>query len=102
MEEAWKAQAKAMQELDIEEHKKPSLAMEEMINKRVEELLTANTEPIEPGRYKEPFMYYEPAVATGGLPAAICTCGWKKHHVRLKVLKAAAEKHYIKTGHKPS
>jgi hypothetical protein len=55
----------------------------------------------EPSEGKDPFMYYEPAAASGGLPASICTCGVSKRHMRLRALQKWSEKHYQKTGHKP-
>jgi|KBSMisStaDraftv2_1062788.scaffolds.fasta_scaffold90135_3 hypothetical protein len=101
MEDAHKAAAKALQELQIEEHKRLTPAMEREVNKRVQKLLERDSEPVEPDLYKEPVMYYEPAEGTGGLPAIICTCGQQKRHLRRKVLQRWAEKHTDRTGHKP-
>jgi hypothetical protein len=102
MEDAARYHKKALEDLEIIELKKPSEAMERLLNERVEELLEANTEPVEPNRYVDPLVYYEPAEGTGGVPKAICTCGWSKTHYRFKVLQKAAIKHAEKTGHRLS
>ena len=105
MEEAWRKHEEALEELQlpkIHELKELSPELERLVTERAEKLLERDTEPFDPTRYKEPVQYYEPAVGTGGLPAAMCTCGWSKYHARIKVLRAAAKKHYNKTGHKPS
>lgn len=104
MEEANQAYEQALDEAkaalqEIHDHKKPSPAMKEMLNNLVNELLQATAEPVRPERYKDPFIYYKPSEGTGGVPAAICTCGWRKPHYRFKVLKKAAIKHFEKTGH---
>lgn len=101
MQEAFEAHKEALRELQVEELHKLDPKLEEMANNRVRELLEATGEPIKPNQYKDPFQYYEPAEGTGGLPAVCCTCGWKKHHLRMKVLQQAALKHLEKTGHKP-
>lgn len=105
MREAWEAHQQALEELQIpkiHELKEMPEEFERMANQRVQELLEATGEPVAVSKYKEPVMYYEPAEGTGGLPASICTCGWSKRHLRLKVLMKASEKHYAKTGHKPA
>ena len=99
MEEAIQAHAKALEQL--QDHKKFSAEREAEVNELVRERLEASGEPVEPTKYKEPVMYYEPAEGTGGLPAIMCTCGRKKSHLRMRVLQRWAEKHYLKTGHKP-
>jgi len=101
MEDAHKAAAKALKELNIDESKKMSKEMEKRANERTRKLLERYSDPVDPGKYKEPVMYYEPAEGTGGLPAIICTCGQKKSHLRRKVLQRWAEKHTDRTGHKP-
>lgn len=84
---------------EMHEHKKSDPALERMAQEHVEDVLRPIREPRGHPKYKEPFQYYEPAEGTGGLPAIICTCGWSKHHLRLKVLGKASEKHFMKTGH---
>lgn len=105
MEDAWKANQEALEELSIpkiHELKELSPEMERMLAERTQKLLERDTEPIKESRYKEPFVYYEPAEGTGGVPAVICTCGWRKPHYRFKVLQKAAIRHSEKTGHKLS
>jgi hypothetical protein len=107
MEDANKAYMQTLEEMrtaepEILEHKKISEGMARLANERVNELLRTNAEPVKEDRYKEPFVYYEPAEGTGDVPAAICTCGWRKPHYRFKVLQKAAIKHAEKTGHKIS
>lgn len=102
MQEAWEKHAEALQELQIEETHKMRPEIARVVEERVQKLLERDAEPLDVSKYKEPVMYYESPAASGGLPAAKCTCGWSKHHMRLNVLKRAAEKHYNKTGHKPT
>ena len=105
MEDAWKAHQQALEELQIpkiHELKELPESIRREINERERKLLEANAEPVKEDRYKEPFVYYEPAEGTGGVPAAICTCGWRKPHYRFKVLQKAANRHSEKTGHKIS
>lgn len=105
MEDAYKYHAKALEELRADhkmEELRTKLQLEQEANNRTRELLGAHAEPVEEDRYKEPFVYYEPSEGTGGVPAAICTCGWRKPHYRFKVLQKAAIRHSEKTGHKIS
>lgn len=96
MEDAREAQKQALEELD--DQRKPFLDIHEMLNKGRDMILERDAEPIDIGRVtKNPYQYYEPH--TGGMPAVICTCGWKKSHLRFKVLEQASLRHFNKTGH---
>lgn len=101
MQEATEAHLQALAEMRMDEYRRLDPMVERVANERVRELLEASGEPVEVTKYKEPVMYYEPAEGTGGLPAIMCTCGRKKSHLRMRVLQRWAEKHYLKTGHKP-
>jgi len=118
MQEAWRAEADAREREKLKGQNPKFMTVDELrssvesvetreeyhrrMQEARDELLRATGEPVDLSKYKEPVMYYEPAEGTGGLPASICTCGWSKRHLRLKVLKKASEKHYTKTGHKPA
>lgn len=103
MQDAWEANQEALKELS--EHKKmrglnPKLSVldEAVVNESMLERLEATAKPIEMSSApKVHYQYYEPH--TGGLPAVICTCGWKKSHLRFKVLEQASLRHFNKTGH---
>lgn len=100
MEEAFEAQMKALNEMGLNDHKRLEPVVEKLVNQKIAEDLKIHSEPLEvPTDPKVHFQYYEPAEGTGGLPAVICTCGAKKHHLRFKVLGKWSEKHFAKTGH---
>lgn len=93
--------------LKIHEFKEPPEGLtQEMVDRQTalyssaKVALESPSKPSEaPNGGKVHYQYYEDAAGTGGLPAVICTCGWSKHHLRLKVLGRASEKHWLKTGH---
>lgn len=45
-------------------------------------------------------VWYLPAADTDrGMPAAVCSCGASKYHMRVKILYRWAERHREQTGH---
>lgn len=101
MEEAREAMEAALKALSIEEMERQlNEEMERQLNEHIQKTLERDAEPLViESKPKTHYQYYEPAEGTGGLPAVVCTCGEKKHHLRFKVLERWSQKHFEKTGH---